>query len=585
MALMTATRTIPGVFRERVERHGDRDFIHFHDGSEWRALTWREAGERTDRIAAHLVEAGVKPGEAVAILAANRFEWILADWAIQEIGGVSVPIYPSSTSRIVNYILGDSRSVLVIAGDAALAAKVAPDGGVPRIVEMDAELAEWMADPAGASLREEVERRADEVDPDALATIIYTSGTTGDPKGVMLQHRAFVEMAERTLSVFPVAESDLILSWMPYSHVFERMDGLFLPMFAGATIWLSRGTDHLVEDISIVKPTLMLGVPRIWEKVYDAVFDGVRHGPAAQRTLFEWALSVGRRRLAGEHGTILEVEEALADRLVLNPLRVRLFGPRLRCFMSGGAPLNEKVEEFFWVLGAKLMQGWGLTETLSGTTTNTETVHRYRTVGKAIPGTEIRIAEDGEILVRGPGVMAGYWNRPEATAETFVDGWFKTGDLGFLDADGFLTITDRKKDLIKTSGGKYVAPLPIEARLETDRYVAASMLVGDGRPYVVALIVPDFKALATDEHFTGDPEVLVHDPRLKAFFQERVDAVNRDLASFETIKYFALLPREFTEAEGEVTPTLKTKRRVVAEHFAALVEEMYSKGGPPAPRP
>ena len=580
MALMQATRTVPGVFRERAARFGDRPFIHFHGGDEWQALSWAEAGERVERIAAHLVELGVQPGQSVALLAPNRYEWILADWAIQAVGGITVPIYPTSTPRIVNYILSDSKSVLVLAADHTLAAKVESGGDSPRIVEMDADFAPWMANEVAPELRAEVDRRAAGIEPDAIATIIYTSGTTGDPKGVVLHHGAFVEMAERTLSVFPVAESDVILSWMPYSHVFERMDGVFLPMFAGATLWLTRGTEHLIEDIKIVRPTLMMGVPRIWEKVYEAVYDNIHHGPAAQRRLFEWAVAIGRRRLAGEHGTILDVEESLADRLVLNPLRLRLFGDRLRCFMSGGAPLNEKVEEFFWVIGVKLMQGWGLTETLSAATTNTEAVHRYRTVGKAIPGVEIRIAEDGEILVKGPCVMAGYWNRPEATADTFVDGWFKTGDLGFLDADGFLSITDRKKDLIKTSGGKYVAPLPIEAKLETDRYVAASMLVGDGRPYVVALIVPDFKALAADEHISGDPEVLVHDPRLQAFFQERVDAVNRDLSSFETIKYFTLLPREFNEAEGEVTPTLKTKRRVVAEHFADLIEEMYRRPRP-----
>ncbi|HEY7960174.1 MAG TPA: AMP-binding protein, partial [Sphingomicrobium sp.] len=260
----------------------------------------------------------------------------------------------------------------------------------------------------------------------------------------------------------------------------------------------------------------------------------------------------------------------------LGSLRRRLTGGRLRFFISGGAPLNEKVEEFFWSIGVKILQGWGLTETTSGVTSNTEEEHRYRTVGKALPGTKIRIEADGEILVKGPGVMLGYKNRPEATAEMISDGWLKTGDMGFVDNDGFLTITDRKKDLLKTSGGKYVAPLPIESQLDSDRYVKASLVVGDERPYVVALIVPDWEALRADLGLQGEQSTLVNDADLRARFSKILDEVNKGQASFETVKYFALLSRDFTEAEGELTPTLKKKRRAILEHFNTQIEAMYA---------
>ena len=575
-----ADATVPGVFRARAAQYGGREFLHFHAGGTWHVLSWTDAAERVQRIAAHLFELGVQAGDAVAILSANRYEWTLCDLAIQSLGAVAVPIYPTSTPRTVQHILRDSGSVLVFVAGPDLAAHVEVAPPLRGVIRVDGEVATWMAQPVSDALRAAVEQRLRDLEPATVATIIYTSGTTGDPKGVVLTHANFVEMAERTISVFPVTADDVILSWLPFSHVLERMDGSFLPLYAGATRWLARDNEHLMEDIALVRPTLMLGVPRIFEKVHEAVMRQVRHSSMVKRTIFRWAVRTGRLHLRGEHGPLLDREDSLAERLVLRPLRLRLFGDRLRCFMSGGAPLNEKVEEFFWVLGVKLMQGWGLTETTSAATTNTETVHRYRTVGKAIPGVELQIAADGEILVRGLNVMAGYWNHPTATAEVLSeDGWLKTGDLGFLDSDGFLTITDRKKDLIKTSGGKYVAPLPVEARLEADPLVASSMLVGDGRPFVVALIVPDFEALA-DDGFTGERSALVTDPRVCARFQAIVDAVNRDLASFESVKYFALVEREFSEAEGELTPTMKVKRRVVAEHFAGVIDEMYSRPKP-----
>jgi long-chain acyl-CoA synthetase len=407
--------------------------------------------------------------------------------------------------------------------------------------------------------------------------VIYTSGTTGEPKGVMFAHRHFIEAAKAGLHQYHIGPTDELLSYLPYSHILERVDGIFIETTAGCSFWLARSLETLVEDIHIARPTIMLGVPRVFEKFYESVYDQVRKQPVYRRAIFSWALGIGVARLHGKPGPWLRMRVRIAERLVLAPLREKLTGGRLRFFISGGAPLNEKVEEFFWALGVKILQGWGLTESTSGVTSNTEEVHRYRTVGIPLQGTELRIAEDGEILVHGPLVMLGYKNRDEATAECITkDGWLKTGDMGFIDQEGFLTITDRKKDLIKTSGGKYVAPLPIEAQLENDRYIKAALVVGDSRQYVVALIVPDWEALAADTGFKGEPSKLVNDEAVRARFATTVDAVNQDLASFETVKHFALLERDFSEAEDELTPSLKKKRRVIAQHFQERIDAMFS---------
>jgi long-chain acyl-CoA synthetase len=306
------------------------------------------------------------------------------------------------------------------------------------------------------------------------------------------------------------------------------------------------------------------------------VHDQVSRKSALQRALFWWALRVGAQRMAPDGGPGVRLWVRLADRLVLDSLRRRLTGGRLRFFISGGAPLNEKVEQFFWALGVKILQGWGMTETTSGATSNSETLHRYRSVGPPLPGLELKLADDGEILVRGPIVTSGYYNLPQATAQVLsADGWLSTGDMGFL-ADGFLTITDRKKDLIKTSGGKYIAPLPIEARLQAERALKAALVIGNERPYAVALIVPDWDAVRSQLGIAGMPAELKKDPRVRGLFQELVDQCNRDLASFESIKRFALLERDFAENLDELTPTLKPKRKVIGEHFAAEIEALYS---------
>ena len=532
--------------------------------------------ERARRVACGLIAAGLKRGDHVALMSENRAEWLYSDLAILAAGGVTVPIYPTLPARVAGYIAEDSQTRLAIVSSQGLAARLSGHDYPSRIFMIDTDIGRWVENEPSPQLQSELASRLESITPDLVATVVYTSGTTGDPKGVMLTHRHFLDMGSSALQAFHLGPDDLILSYLPYSHVLERVDGIFVETMAGCSFWLARGLDTLVEDIQAARPTVMLGVPRVFEKVYEAVFDQVHGQPVYKRAIFRWALGIGAARLRGHPGPWLRLRVRIAERLVLQSLRNRLTGGRLRFFISGGAPLNEKVEEFFWSLGVKILQGWGLTESTSGVTSNTEEEHRYRTVGKALPGVQIRIEPDGEILVGGPCVMLGYKNRPEATAEVISDGWLKTGDMGFVDSDGFLTITDRKKDLIKTSGGKYVAPLPIESQLEHDRYIKASLVVGDERPYVVALIVPDWDALRADNGLLGEPGSLERDAALRTRFGATVDQVNTGLASFETVKHFTLLERDFTEAEGELTPTLKKRRRVIAKHFQAEIDAMYS---------
>jgi long-chain acyl-CoA synthetase len=567
--------TIPGVFFDQARHRGEAAYLHFFRDGEWRAMSWAETAERAVRVACALLSEGLRIGDHVVVMAPNRPEWLYCDLGILAAGGVTVPIYPSVVPKVAHFISEDSNATIAIVDGDEMSAKLSGGPYPARIFTMEDDVPRWTSTEPEAELRAQVAERLLRLDPHDVATVSYTSGTTGDPKGVMLSHRNFVETAKAALQMFRIGPQDELLSYLPYSHVLERIDGIFIETMAGCSFWLARSLDTLLEDIQVARPTIMLGVPRVFEKVYEAVQDQVRAQALHKRAIFRWAIGIGAARLHRNPGLWLRIRIRVAERLVLKALRQRLTGGRLRFFISGGAPLNEKVEEFFWAIGVKILQGWGLTETTSGVTTNTEEVHRYKTVGIPFPGTEIHIADDGEILVKGPGVMLGYKNRPEASAEMISHGWLKTGDMGFVDQNGFLTITDRKKDLIKTSGGKYVAPLPIESQLESDRYVKSSIVIGDERPYVVALIVPDWAAFTGDTGISGGTSELANDPRVLSHFAATVSEVNRGLASFETVKYFALLERDFSEPEGELTPTLKKKRRVITQHFEAEIEALY----------
>ncbi|MBO0707105.1 MAG: long-chain fatty acid--CoA ligase [Candidatus Dormibacteraeota bacterium] len=563
-------RTIPGLFLRQVAAGPERPFLTYYEGPAWRMVTYAQMQERVERAAAHLLGLGVGEREAVVLMAPNRLEWAVADLAIQLIGGVTAPIYPSSIETQVQAILRNCEARVALVEGHEREDRL---HGV-RTVRLESEFMRWYGEPATADQMAEIHRRAAAIKPDDLATIVYTSGTTGEPKGVEHAHGHLVDEVRQAIIAFPMNERDVSLSLLPLSHILERVSGFYQMIGAGSSAWLSRGSQHLLEDIAACRPTVMICVPRVYEKVYQGVMAEVAQRSATQQRIFRWALAQGRHQAdTGAGGLSYRV----ADRLVLAGLRRRLTGGRLRYFISGGAPLLREVEAFFWAIGVKILQGWGLTETSSGTTANRVDDHRFETVGKPLPGVELRIADDGEILVKSPGNLIAYHHNPVATEEVLSDGWVHTGDIGEIDKDGFLHITDRKKDLLKTSGGKFVAPLQLEARLLQDSLLANAMVVGDLRPYVTALLVPSWIMVEKTLGLEGEPEKLVEDPTLIAALQEIVDRTNQDLASWETIKRFRVLPHEFSETTGELTPTLKVRRRVVLERHQAEIDEMYAR--------
>jgi long-chain acyl-CoA synthetase len=561
-----ADRTTVGVFFSQAAALGERPLVHYPSGDAWKVHTWQDMKRDVIAVASALIDAGVKQGDRVVLMSENRLEWLYCDFGIQTAGAVTVPIYPTTSSEVIAKIIKNSEAVIAIVADAEMARTVPTGGALRRVVTIDTDIAAWVS--RRPTQLAEIAARLAKVRPDDLCTIVYTSGTTGDPKGVELAHRCLVDVSRAALKVFPLGPEDSTLSFLPYSHVFERINGIFVVLLVGAQTWISRGTDQLAHEIGEVQPTIMCSVPRVYEKMYSAVISRVNRSPGYRRTLFRWALGVGRRHsVERSGGGMLVAQYRLADRLVLSAVRQRLTGGRLRFFISGGAALAREIEEFFWSIGVPILNGWGMTEMSSGACTNTLTDHKFLTVGKPLPGVQVKIAEDGEILVNSPGNMLGYHDNPEATAETLRDGWIYTGDIGEVDADGFVRITDRKKALFKTAGGKYIAPQPIEFALVSDPLIDRAVIVGESRPYVTALILPDWEAAKQ----RGMDEAA-----LQAHVQHVVDQANKNLGHWETVKYFVLLREDFTEANGELSLKLDVKRKVVNEHYAAQIESMYS---------
>ena len=567
-----ADRTTVGVLFRQAARYLERPLIHFPDGQAWSVVTWADLRRCTLAVASALVEAGVKAGDHVVLIGPNSLEWLYCDFGIQAAGAISVPIYSGTVPEVVQTIAADCDAVLAIASDSKMASKLTQSETLRTIVTMDSEVVRWLAEPV-RRLGDVIER-LEAITPDDVCTIVYTSGTTGDPKGAELAHRNLVDVTRAVIKVHPLTEADFTLSWLPYSHVFERINGTFTVLMFGGQMWLS-GVDRLAADLAEVQPTILLSVPRVYEKMHSRVMELVHEASGVRRALFNWAIRVGTRfSHESSPGPILQAEHTLAGRLVLGPLRRRLVGGRLRFFISGGAALAREIEEFFWAIGVPILNGWGMTETSSGACSNTLTQHRFLTVGKPFPGIELKLEKDGEILVLSPGNMLGYHKNPTATAETIDRGWVRTGDIGEIDGDGFLKITDRKKDLIKTAGGKYVAPQQLEFEIQRDELVEQAVVIGESRPYVTALIVPDWAAVT--KRIPGRPGDLVNDERVIALFERAVDAVNRRVGSWEAIKYFTLLPRTFSEEAGEITSTLKIKRKVVAQKYADQIDSMYA---------
>lgn len=594
-------RSLAALWHHRVESTPDGDAMWHRAGGAWVRMTWREAGARVRTLADGFLAEGLRHGDRVAILATTRVEWVLADFAILCAGGATTAIYPTHTDAALSFILRDSGARFVVCDDVDQAQRLIalrgelpdvasvwvidadglePGDGWVRPLEVLASIgARWAAAHPGA-----YDAARESVAPDDLATLIYTSGTTGEPKGVMLTHEAWVYETQAVDALGLAGPADLQFLFLPLSHVFAKVtEALFVHL--GIPTVVDGDRDALLANLRDRGPTFLAGVPRTFEKGREGVLREVAsRGPVARR-LFDRALQVGaamsRAKRAKQRPSLaLRAEHAALDRAVLAPIRAR-FGGRLRFLISGGAPLSVDVAEFFWAIGLPILEGWGLTETAAATCVDTLTDPSLGSVGRPLPGSRVRIAEDGEILVSGPGVMTGYWNRPADTAEAFTeDGWLKTGDVGLLLPTGHLRITDRKKDLIVTSSGKNVAPSPIENAIKTRSPLFGDVVLhGDRRPYVVALVTLDPASAPRWARERGlsftDLADLAARPEVRDEIRAHVDAVNRGLAPWETLKTFAVLPEPFTVENGLVTPTLKVRRRAVEARWADLLDALY----------
>ena len=603
-ALDNRAPSIAHLFRHRVAQSGSRQAFQYFRGEVLEHLTWDETKERADAWAAGLIALGVGLEDRVAIVSTTRLDWALADLAIMSAGAATTTIYPSSAAADVAYIVADSDSRIVFAEDDVQIQKlrehrdetpqvvqVVTFAGSAELVDGDdwvistdqlAELGrELLSRDAGA-----VDTRVDALTPEHLSTIIYTSGTTGRPKGVLLPHDAFVYEGAAVDSMSILGEDDLQFLWLPLSHVFGKLL-LVLPLQIGFPTAIDGRIDKIVDNLAVIKPTFMGAAPRIFEKAYARVSMMFEQESGVKRRLIDWALGVGAqvsalRERGEEPSGMLARQHAIADKLVLSKVRER-FGGRIRFFISGSAALNPDVARWFGSVGLLIIEGYGLTETSAASCVNRPApgCYTFGSVGWPLPGTEVRTGEDGELLIRGPGVMRGYHLLDDATAEPMVDGWFRTGDIGTVDERGFVRITDRKKDLFKTSGGKYIAPSAIEAMFKgICPYVSQFVVYGEGRSFASALITLDADAMTGWAAANGmkgrSYSEVVGSVEVRNLVQGYLDELNSRLNRWETIKKFTLLERDLTVEEGELTPSLKLRRRVVTDRYRSELDALYS---------
>ena len=584
---MGAERTIPRLWREAAARNSGTAYL-VEEADGWREVSWDEAAGRVDLLANGLLARGVRKGDAFGLLARNTLEWALLDFALAHVGAVGAAIYANSSPRDAQYVLEHSEAVGVVCEDDAQRQKVETGGATLPSLRHVLTFADLPAlEDEGRAYREAHPEALDEavaaIDEEDLFTFIYTSGTTGPPKGCMIRHRNYYAMVTSgdDLPQRP-HPGDVMLLYLPLAHNFGRLMHLAGP-YQGYTIAFLADPLEVARAIPEVRPSILPSVPRVYEKVHTAVTASFAEATGVKRRLIDWALDVGRREsaLRREHRPVpraLALQRLLADRLVFSKVKERL-GGRLRLPISGGAPLAPEIAELFDALGVSIIEGYGLTECTTAATTNRSDNYRFGTVGQALPGFELRLADDGELLIRSETVFAGYFKEPEATAEVLDgDGWLRTGDIATIDDDGFVTITDRKKDIIVTAGGKNIAPQNLENDLKTSRFVSQALVVGDRRPYPAALITLDPVEIgkwASEQGLDGDLSSLSRDPRVVELMSSVVEDVNRDRSRYEQLKRFAILERDFEMERGEVTPTLKLRRGVVLDHFAEAVEGLY----------
>jgi len=596
---MAETRTLCDVFFQLMEVYGRPDLLRSKVNGTWRLITTQEFGGIVKDLSCGLMSLGVKPGDKVILLSENRPEWAMSDFAILTAGAADVPVYPTLNAKDSAYIVNDSDAEVAIVSTRSQADKLLSvreampklrdiivmdplDPTQPGLLAWDEVLARGSE---FAKNQPDLHRKtASAVVPDDLASIVYTSGTTGVPKGAMLTHRNFVENVHGAQQVLTFGPTDLAIVFLPLSHVFERTAD-YCYFMSGAALAYAECIDKVAENIAEVRPTVGAAVPRFYEKIYARILEQAAHSSALKKALMHWCVKTASEWAnvwaeGKKAGAWLSFKHRLADIILYRKLRAKL-GGRLRFFISGGAPLLKELGLFFYGMGINICEAYGLTETSPGLTGNREECPKFGSIGRRVPNVELKLAEDGELLAKGPNIMKGYYKLPEATAEVFTpDGWFMTGDIARIDEDGFVYITDRKKEILVTAGGKNVAPQPIENLLKTNKYVTQAVLIGDRRPYLTALIVPNWDNLKEYARAKGlnlaDPEQFRDHPQIMHLCGNILARANANLNHHEQIQKCRLLLKELSQEDGELTPTLKVKRRVIDTRYAELIDSMYA---------
>ena len=595
------TENLAATIHAQVKKYSNRpeNALYYKEGDEWKGISWKDFGERIDNAAKGLLELGAKENDMIAIYSSNRPEWVISDYAIMSIRCATVAIYATNTSEQAEYIVNDARTRIIFVDDQSqydnvmkffkgnsklgyiivFSKTIEIDKSDDNIMYID-DLYEL---GKKSNQEQELQKRLAAIKSDDIMSVIYTSGTTGDPKGAMLCHKSFFVEIEALNSRFPMGEDDIEVVFLPLSHVYEKASSYWIHS-RGATQYFCSDTNKIVEYFGEIRPTYMCGVPRLFEKMYAAIYAKMEKAGGLKKSIFDWGISIGNEyehaRNRGEKiSKALELKHKLAFKLVLSTVR-ELLGGRLNFFSAGGAPLAKDIEEFFFAANIFIAQGYGLTETAPMGSCNAPKDFKFGTAGRPIDGNHIKIADDGEVLIKGDNVFKGYWNKPEATADAMTeDGYFRTGDIGMIDEDGFLKITDRKKDIIITANGKNIAPQLIESRIGQDYYVEQLVVFGDKQKYLTALIVPAFTAL---EEYAGDKGIayngisdLLTKPEILKLYADRIEGQSKDLAPHEKIVKFKLLESPFTVENGQMTPSNKIKRKVIGQHYEDTIKIMY----------
>lgn len=593
-------QSIPAILKENADRFRDRTAISYKKHGAYLSLTYEEFYTRVLQLARGLCKAGMQLGDKVAIFSENRLGWAISDFGIQCGGGISVPIYATNTGAQAAYILNHCQARIVFVSTKAQYEKLLEVKDDLPEIELVISYERFMGDrsfpvytqyqlsevstPVSEEERRRIEEQIDNIKPDDTLTVIYTSGTTGPPKGVILTQRNIISNVTYAVrQIGNLREDETFLSFLPLSHILERTGGYYVSLMSGKHIAFAEDVKKVVENMAEIGPTFMISVPRLFEKVYSRIYESAHQMPPWRRSLFHRAVKIGREYVNKKYVTqepvgMLGLKYKIFDRLVFNKIRKR-FGGQLRGMISGGAPLDKTINEFMWAIGIPVFAGYGLTETSPVVTLSNLPRVRFDSVGKKIAETDLKLTEDGELLVKGPQVMKSYFKNDKATAEVFEDGWFKTGDIARIDEEGFVYIVDRKKEIIVTSGGKNIAPQPIENELKLDKFISQAIVFGDRKPYLTALLTPNIERLIDFAREHGidyiDIYELVKSSRIKKLYSERIEALNQNLPPYSTIKYFALVPRDFSIDGGELTPTLKLKRKEIYSKYKAIVDEMY----------